>query len=148
MADPRAFSPGHRAASITQRDYTLQPVRSRRMRAVQWLVVCAVCVAAGAAAMRSYAGRSAWSSGSCPASAPSVDMPGAAYHEPHDEPHYEPHDDPRDDPHDALARAQLALSQQSASRASVQQSADALAAEVNRLKAQVLFLQGQGRPHR
>jgi hypothetical protein len=49
---------------------------------------------------------------------------------------------------DALARAQLALRQQAASRASVQRSADALTAEVRQLQAQVLFLQGQSRTRR
>jgi hypothetical protein len=136
MADPRRFSPGQRAGAITQRDYTLQPVRSRRMRVARWLVVCAVCVAAGAAAMRSYVGQRVPSNGPCLTS---------TYH---DEAHDEPHDEPHDDPRDALMRARLALTQQSASRASVQKSADALAAEVGRLKAQVLFLQGQSHPHR
>ncbi|HWT37082.1 MAG TPA: hypothetical protein VN289_12410 [Paraburkholderia sp.] len=49
---------------------------------------------------------------------------------------------------DALARAQLALKQEEASRASVQGSADALTAEVRQLQAQVLFLQGQSRSRR
>ena len=49
---------------------------------------------------------------------------------------------------DALERAQLALKQEAASRATVQKSADALSAEVGRLKAQVLFLQSQSRSRR
>ncbi len=53
-----------------------------------------------------------------------------------------------DDTQDALARAQLALRQEAASRASVQKSADALTVEVRQLQAQVLFLQEQGRSRR
>ncbi|ALL69290.1 hypothetical protein K788_0007312 [Paraburkholderia caribensis MBA4] len=53
-----------------------------------------------------------------------------------------------DELQDALARAQLALKQEAASRASVQKFADAITVEVRRLQAQVPFLQGQSSSRR
>jgi hypothetical protein len=112
------------ARAVTQGAYALKPVRSRAMRIAMWLAVCIGSAAAGAAAMHVYATRAAPKSASCAASTS------------------------HDGLDDALARAQLALKQEAASRASVQRSADALTAEVRQLLAQVLFLQGQGRSRR
>jgi hypothetical protein len=116
---------GHvRGHVVTQRTYELQPVRSHAVRIGVWALVCIACMAAGAAAMRGYARPDASAGPSCVA-------PAA-----------------HDELQDALARAQLTLMQESASRASVQKSADALTVEVRRLQAQVLFLQGQSRARR
>jgi hypothetical protein len=113
------------------RAYVLQPARSRVARLATWALSCAVCMAAGAAALRGYEKHvAATTDAACAAPA----TPAAAT--------------TRDSLHDALERAQLALNQETASRATVQKSADALAAEVGRLKAQVLFLQGQSRSRR
>ncbi len=116
---------GHvRGHVVTQRAYVLQPVRSLPMRIGVWAMVCIACVSAGAAAMRGYATHA-------DSAAPPAVVPAA-----------------NDELQDALARAQLALKQEAASRASVQKSADALTVEVRRLQAQVLFLQGQSRSRR
>lgn len=109
---------------VAQRAYALQPVRSRAVRVGVWVFVCIACMAAGAAAMRGHA-RADVSAG------PPCVAPAA-----------------HDELQDALARAQLALKQEAASRASVQKSADTLTVEVRRLQAQVLFLQGQSRSRR
>jgi hypothetical protein len=113
-----------RARAVTQRAYVLQPVRSRATRVVVWLSVCVGCAAASATALHFYAMHAANEGVPCVASAAG------------------------DGADDALARAQLALKQEAASRASVQRSADALTAEVRQLQAQVLFLQGQSRARR
>ncbi|MBN3754510.1 hypothetical protein G3N95_16290 [Paraburkholderia sp. Tr-20389] len=120
MAD--FFRPGRQSArAVTQGTYALRPVRSRAMRVLTWVSVCVACAAAGAAAMYGYATRARSESVPCVASTS------------------------HDGLDDALARAQLALKQEGASRATVQRSADALTAEVRQLQAQVLFLQGQSR---
>jgi hypothetical protein len=118
-----------RGRGITQRAYVLQPVRSRAARiATRTLacIACVACVAAGGAAVRGYDMHIAATHASCVTPTPAS----------------------RDDMQDALTRAQLALKQEAASRATVQKSADALAVEVGRLKAQVLFLQGQSHSRR
>ncbi|BEU23904.1 hypothetical protein [Paraburkholderia sp. 22B1P] len=116
---------GHvRGHVVAQRAYALQPVRSRAVRVGVWVLVCVACMAAGAAAMRGHVRADVSADPPCVA-------PAA-----------------HDALQDALARAQLALKQEAASRASVQRSADALTVEVRRLQAQVLFLQGQSRSHR
>ncbi|ACC73842.1 hypothetical protein PPMP20_29555 [Paraburkholderia phymatum] len=112
------------ARSVTRGTYALRPVRSSAMRVATWMSVCVACAAAGAAAMHGYATR-----------VTSDSMPCAAV----------PSHDGLDD---ALARTQLALRQEAASRASVQRSADALTAEVRELQAHVLFLQAQSRSRR
>ncbi|MEM5346227.1 hypothetical protein [Paraburkholderia azotifigens] len=123
MAD--FLRPGRQSArAVTQCAYALRPVRSRAARIATWVSVCLGCAAAGAAAMHVYTVR-----------APSAAMPCVA-------------SSANDGADDALARAQLALKQEGASRASVQRSADALTAEVRQLQAQVLFLQGQSRSRR
>ncbi|WP_109479541.1 hypothetical protein [Paraburkholderia sp. C35] len=128
MADLlRAGRQRARRRMVMQRTYVLQPMRSLAVRLSTWAFVCAACVAAGAAAMHGYAMRAV--SASAPCTAPAA--PAA-----------------HDDTQDALARAQLALRQEAASRASVQKSADALTVEVRQLQAQVLFLQEQGRSRR
>ncbi|MEX3934859.1 hypothetical protein AB4Y32_24230 [Paraburkholderia phymatum] len=119
-----------RGRGITQRAYVLQPVRSRAAQiATRTLacIACIACVAAGGAAVRGYDMHIAATHASC--ATPTT--PAS-----------------RDDMQDALTRAQLALKQEAASRAAVQKSADALAVEVGRLKAQVLFLQGQSHSRR
>ncbi|MEM5434576.1 hypothetical protein [Paraburkholderia diazotrophica] len=119
-----------RGRGIAQRAYELQPVRSRAARIATWTLAgigCVACVVAGGAAVRGYDMRIAATHASCMTpTAPAS----------------------RDDAQDALTRAQLALKQEAASRATVQKSADALAVEVSRLKAQVLFLQGQSHSRR
>lgn len=125
MADRMASSTA-RARAVTRRNYALQPVRSIAARCATWAAACATCAALGAAAMYSVSGqRTFWNDTRC-SSATSQDVPGDK----------------------ALDRARLALAQESASRAAVQKSADTLAAQVGQLKAQVLFLQEQGRPPR
>jgi len=110
------------------RAYELQPVRSRFARVATWALVCGVGMLIGAAALRGYETRFTSSSdAACAALSTSTS---------------------RNDLEDSLERAQLALKQETASRATVQKSADALSAEVGRLKAQVLFLQGQSRSRR
>jgi hypothetical protein len=118
-----------RGRAVTQRAYALQPVRSRVARVALWALVAIACAAAGATAMRGYAMRGALVDASCAGNAAHADMQDVLAH-------------------DELARAQLALKQEAASRASVQKSADALTVEVRRLQAQVLFLQGQSRARR
>jgi hypothetical protein len=117
---------GRRPRKHATRAYVLQPTRSRVARFATWALSCIVCMAAGAAALRVYE-KHARADASCAAPASHA---------------------ARDDLQDALARAQLALAQETATRATVQKSADALAAEVSRLNAQMLFLQGQSRSRR
>lgn len=111
------------------RAYVLQPVRSRRVRIASWALVCGLCMLAGAAALHGYETHIGNRDAAC--GAPSTSTSAS-----------------RSDLQDALERAQLALQQEAASRASMQKSADALSAEVGRLKAQVLFLQSQSRSRR
>ncbi|SEJ66707.1 hypothetical protein [Paraburkholderia diazotrophica] len=125
-----------RGRGITQRAYMLQPVRSRAARiATRALacIACVACLAAGGAAVRGYDVHIAATHASCvtPMTPTTPTTPTS-----------------RDEVQDALMRAQLALKQEVASRAAVQKSADALAVEVGRLKAQVLFLQGQSHSRR
>ncbi|MEM5384917.1 hypothetical protein VSR68_15140 [Paraburkholderia phymatum] len=130
MADRIGALSRLRGRRITQRAYELQPVRSRGTRIATWTLACIACVAcvvAGGAAVRAYDLHVAAAHASC--TTPTT--PAS-----------------RDDVQDALMRAQLALKQEAASRATVQKSADALAVEVGRLKAQVLFLQGQSHSRR
>ncbi|MPW20983.1 hypothetical protein GCT13_29965 [Paraburkholderia sp. CNPSo 3157] len=115
---------------ITQRAYVLQPVRSRAARIATWTLACIACLVAGGAAVRGYDVHIVATHASC-VTATTPTTPAS-----------------RDDMQDALMRAQLALKQEVASRATVQKSADALAVEVGRLKAQVLFLQGQSHSRR
>jgi hypothetical protein len=130
MADLTGSSrqPGRRRPrKHATRAYVLQPARSRLAQIAIWGLVCAICMLAGAAALRAYETHVAAQNDACAAPA----TPAA-----------------RDELQDSLERVQLALKQETASRATVQKSADALAAEVGRLKAQVLFLQGQSRTRR
>jgi hypothetical protein len=122
----RMASSTARARAVTRHDYALQPVRSRVARFLIWTTACVLFAASGAAAMAFVGGqRVLWRDVPCVAVTPK-----------------EASGD------DTLDRARLALAQESASRAAVQKSADTLAAEVGQLKAQVLFLQGQGRAPR
>ncbi|SIT47736.1 conserved hypothetical protein [Paraburkholderia piptadeniae] len=130
MADRIGSSRRPRERGITQRAYVLRPVRSRAARIATWTLACTACVAcvaAGGAAVRGYDMRIAATHASCVTPTTPTS---------------------RDDVQDTLMRAQLALKQEAASRATVQKSADALAVEVGRLKAQVLFLQGQSHSRR
>ncbi len=114
------------AGSLTQRAYTLRPVRSLGFRATVWAVVCVLCAAAGAAAMAAWHARRA------------AMPPAQCTVAPIDE----------DARQQELIRARLALAQESAARAVVQKTADSAAADVARLNAELLFLRGQnkGRP--
>ena len=113
------------AGSLTQRAYTLQPVRSRTARVAIWAGVLACGVAVGAAATRWCDSRHA----SVPAGCARLPVsPDAAQAE--------------------LERTRLALAQESTARANVQKTADASAAEVSRLNTELLFLRGQGQQRR
>lgn len=122
MADRLDTSRRPGGRGIAQRAYVLRPVRSRAAHIAASTLVCIACLTAGAAAVHAYDLRFASAHAPC-----TVSTTPAAH----------------DDVQDALTRAQLALKQEAASRATVQKSADALAAEVGALKAQVLFLQGR-----
>jgi hypothetical protein len=113
------------AGSLAQGAYALQPVRSRAVRAAIWAGVCACSVVVGAAAMYGYRQRADALVGQC-AGAP-VSADGAQT---------------------GLERTRLALAQESTARAAVQKTADAAAAEVSRLNAELLFLRGQGEKRR
>jgi hypothetical protein len=113
------------AGTLTQRAYTLQPVRSRVACVAIWAGVLACGVAVGAAAMRWCDSRHA----TVPAACASVPVsPDAVRAE--------------------LERTRLALAQESTARSSVQKTADASAAEVSRLNTDLLFLRGQEQKRR
>ncbi|MBP0594748.1 hypothetical protein J8I87_34820 [Paraburkholderia sp. LEh10] len=124
MADRRGSANRQSGRAIARRAYAPRPVRSRAASIATWLLAGIACATAGAAAMHGYGTRAVAARDSCA-------VPAA-----------------HDDLQDALARAQLALKQEAASRATVQKSADALTVEVTRLQTQVLFLQGQSRSRR
>jgi hypothetical protein len=113
------------AGSLTQRAYTLQPVRSRTARVAIWAGVLACGVAVGAVAMRWCDSRHATFPAGC------ASLPVS-----------------RDAAQAELERTRLALAQESTARANVQKTADASAAEVSRLNTELLFLHGQGQQRR
>jgi hypothetical protein len=120
MAD-RRFS--RDAGRLTQRAYTLQPARSPGFRAALWVLVCALSAAGGAAAVVAWHAQRAGT--------PAVQCTAA----------------PADEGSEQreLARARLALAQESVARAAVQKTADGAAADVARLNAELQFLRGQSK---
>ncbi|MDM0106772.1 hypothetical protein QTH97_17635 [Variovorax sp. J22R24] len=116
MADPHQDSGASRLAT---RRYAPQPVRSFAARVATSALLCAACLAAGAAAMTWHAQRNAVDAAPCPPP-PSDELVQAE-----------------------LARTELALAQQEAARAALQKTATASAAEVSRLETELRFLRGQ-----
>ncbi|WJF92118.1 hypothetical protein QS306_15265 [Paraburkholderia bonniea] len=118
MANPR----GSRKASdqLTRTRYALQPVRSRTRQLVLWGTACVSCLILGAAVAGAYFQHSGTVPFElCEPSASEADLQAE------------------------LARTQLALTQERASRAAVQKVADASAADASRLTTELLFLRGQ-----
>ncbi|MGA7776911.1 MAG: hypothetical protein WCA85_04275 [Paraburkholderia sp.] len=113
------------AGNLAQRAYTLQPVRSRAVRAAIWAGVWVCSGVVGAAAMYAYLQHADALASHC-TSAP-VTADGAQTE---------------------LERSRLALEQESTARAAVQKTADVATAEVSRLNAQLMFLRGQGQKRR
>ncbi|MFM0141810.1 hypothetical protein [Paraburkholderia sp. RL18-085-BIA-A] len=112
---------GRIARALSRRDYTLQPARPLAWRIALWGVACLLSAVLGAAALTGWhASRGGAAAEAC--SAESIDE-GSQQTE--------------------LARARLALAEESAARAAVQKAADSAAAEVARLSAELLFLRVQ-----
>ncbi|WP_027801911.1 hypothetical protein [Paraburkholderia dilworthii] len=111
------------AVGLTRRAYTLVPVRSLRSRIAAWVLVCALSALAGAAAVVvGEARRAGLPLAQC---LPAPVDKSAEQNE--------------------LARARLALAQESAARAAVQKTANSAAAEVARLNDELQFLRGQSK---
>ncbi|KAE8759602.1 MULTISPECIES: hypothetical protein [Paraburkholderia] len=111
------------AGSLTHRAYTLQPTRPLVLRVALWGLVCALSAAGGAASVVVWqAQRAGTPAEQCNAAPVDVDSEQTE-----------------------LARARLALAQESAARAAVQKTADAAAADVARLNAELQFLRGQSK---
>ena len=120
MADPIFL---RHADALTRRAYTLAPARSVRFRIAVWALVCALSALAGGAGV--VIGQTRGSG------RPLTQCPPAS-------------DDQRAEQIE-LARARLALAQESAARAAVQKTADSAAADVARLNEELQFLRGQKR---
>ncbi|MDM0078341.1 hypothetical protein QTH90_28315 [Variovorax sp. J2P1-59] len=120
MADPRQDSS---VSHLATRRYAPQPVRSIAARAATSVVLCAACLAGGAAAAMWHVQRDATDAAPC-APLPSEDLVRAE-----------------------LERTKLALAQEAAARTALQKTATASAAEVSRLDTELRFLRGQ-RPKR
>jgi len=120
MADP---IPSRRADALTRRAYALAPARSARFRIAVWALVCTLSALAGGAGV--VIGETRGSG------RPLTQCPPAS-------------DDQRAEQIE-LARARLALAQESAARAAVQKTADNAAADVARLNEELQFLRGQKR---
>jgi hypothetical protein len=118
----RIDRPGGRIAhALSRRDYTLQPARPLAWRIALWSAACLLSAVLGAAALTGWhASRRGAAVTAC--AAESVDE-GSQQTE--------------------LARARLALAEESAARAAVQKAADSAAAEVARLSAELQFLRSQ-----
>jgi hypothetical protein len=118
---------GRRLASVADalsgRAYTLQPARPLALRVAMWAGACVFSGALGAAALAAWDAQRA-------GLPPSRCTP-------------EPADEGRQQTE--LARARLALAQESAARAAVQKSADSAAADVARLNVELQFLRGQSK---
>lgn len=110
---------------LTQHAYELQPLRSRIASFGKWVFACAACLVLGAAAAIGYTQQQQRLS--C---APCV---------------VEPSDD---SVRLELTRARLALEQETAARAAVQETADASAAEARRLSEELRFLRSQAQQPR
>ena len=105
---------------LTQHAYELQPHRSRIAGFGRWVIVCAACLALGAAAAIGYTQHQQQL----------LCTPCVA----------EPTDD---SVRLELTRTRLALEQEAAARAAVQETADASAAEARRLSEELRFLRSQ-----
>jgi hypothetical protein len=111
------------ADALSQRVYTLQPARPLALRVAVWAVACVLSAVMGAAALTAWhAQRAGMAQSQCTP---------------------EPVDEGKQQTE--LARARLALAQESAARAAVQKTADSAAAEVARLNAEMQFLRGQSK---
>ena len=111
------------AGSLAHRAYTLQPARPLVLRVTMWVLVCALGAAGGAAAVVAWhAQRAGTPAEQCNAAPVDVDSEQTE-----------------------LARARLALAQESAARAAVQKTADSAATDVARLNAELQFLRGQSK---
>lgn len=120
MADRRNC---RNAGRLSRRAYTLQPARPFGLRLTIWATVCLLSAAAGGAVVTAwYAQGTRQADEAC--------TPTAV-------------DD--DSKQTDLARARLALAEESAARAAVQKSADSAAAEVARLGSELQFLRGQSK---
>ncbi|WP_027776069.1 hypothetical protein [Paraburkholderia caledonica] len=120
MADPIL---SRHADALTRRAYTLAPVRSVRYRIAVWALVCALSALAGGAGV--VIGVTRGSGRPLTQCLPASDDQRTGQIE--------------------LARARLALAQESAARAAVQKTADNAAADVARLNEELQFLRGQKR---
>ncbi|MFL9960565.1 hypothetical protein PQR02_05395 [Paraburkholderia sediminicola] len=117
---------GRVAQALSRRDYTLQPARRLAWRIILWSGACLLSAVLGAAALTGWhASRGGAAVTAC--AAESVDVGGQQTE---------------------LARARLALAEESAARAAVQKAADSAAAEVARLSAELQFLRGQSTARR
>ena len=116
---------------LTQHAYTLQPRRSRTAGFGKRLLICAACVALGAAAAIGYMrqpgmpGLSILPCGPCAAAVQQDDSTQLQ-----------------------LTRARLALEQEVAARTAVQATADASATEVRRLNEELRYLRSQAQQQR
>ena len=106
---------------LTQNTYAPQARRSRIAAFGRWVMACAACLALGAAAAIAYTEQHQRLPCAPCAAAPSAD----------------------DGVRLELTRTRLALEQEAAARAAVQQTADASAAEARRLSEELRFLRGQ-----
>ncbi len=122
--DRRAVS--REGIDLTRRSYTLRAERPLALKVAGWFAACALSAAVGGLAVSAV----------------------IAKHTPRDGAQATPC---RPEPVDTapieqeLARARLALAQESAARAAVQKSADDASAEAARLNAELQFLRGQSR---
>ncbi|MDM0028955.1 hypothetical protein [Variovorax saccharolyticus] len=122
MAEQRGAG---RTGRLATRSYAPRPVRSGPAGAASWILVCASCLAVGAAAAAWQARHDAPPPAPCMAPPPSEDLVQAE-----------------------LARTRLALAQEEATRRALQKTADEAAAEVTRLSTELRFLRGQGAKRR
>jgi hypothetical protein len=111
------------SARLSQRVYTLEPARPRLFRTIVLALVCVLGAVAGAAAVKAWQARHTGA------------LRAECWTAPIDE-----SQQAKD-----LARARLALAEESAARAAVQTTADRNAAEITRLTGDLQFLRGQSR---
>jgi hypothetical protein len=108
---------------LSRRDYTLEPARPRLFRAMVLALVCMLGAVAGAVVVPAWQARHAGAARAQCTAAPIDENQQAK----------------------DLARARLALAEESAARAAVQTTADHNAAELARLTGELQFLRGQSR---
>lgn len=109
---------------LTQTAYTLRPRRSRIANFGRWVTACSACLALGAVAAIGYTRQQHLPCAPCTAG-------------------------PQDDSvRLELTRTRLALEQEMAARAAVQEAADASATEARRLSEELRFLRSQAQPPR